>query len=52
MSPIPDFIDEDNVDEAIENFPGPKDPGMDVRTLNNVIKSDTESVERVVRQFN
>lgn len=52
VSPIPEFINESNVEEAIENFPGPKDPGMDVRTLNNIIKNDTENIERVVRQFN
>jgi hypothetical protein len=52
VSPIPEFINDENVDYAIRHFPGPKDQGMDVRTLNNLIKNDTENIERVVRQFN
>ncbi len=52
VTPIPDFITDANVEQALANFPGPKDPRKPTPTeLNRYISQDVANLKRILDQF-
>jgi hypothetical protein len=52
VTPIPDFITDANVDQALADFPGPKEPRkLTPAELNRYISQDVENLKRVLDQF-
>jgi len=52
VTPIPDFITDANVERALANFPGPKEPRkLAPAELNRYISQDVANLKRVLDQF-
>jgi hypothetical protein len=52
VTPIPDFITAENLEQALANFPGPKDPRkLSAAELNRYIVQDLDNLKRILDQF-
>jgi hypothetical protein len=52
VTPIPDFIDDSNVEQALADFPGPKEPRkLSPAELNRYISQDLDNLRRILEQF-
>ena len=49
--PIPGFIDQSNIDEAIANFPGPNIDPVTVEEMNSYIANILESRKQILDRF-
>lgn len=48
---IENFINESNIEEALENFPGPKEENIDAKELNDYISQIAQNVEESLKKF-
>ncbi len=48
VTPIPEFIDESNIDEAVRNFPGPNIDSSSVEDMNAYIRNVAESRRKML----
>jgi hypothetical protein len=52
VTAIDGFFDEDNIDEAIANFPGPKPEDVGAEELNDYLRSIPTNLSRALEEFN
>lgn len=51
VTPIPGFIDEDNIDEALLRFPGPNVDPVPVEEMNTYIANVVDSTQKIMDRF-
>jgi hypothetical protein len=49
VTPLPDFITQDNFDEAVRNFPGPKEKDLTVAKMNDLISTDAANFSKALK---
>lgn len=52
VTPIEGFFNEENIDEAVRNFPGPSPEDAGPRELNRYLSQMADSLERAIDEFN
>lgn len=51
VTPIPDFYTTDNIQEAMDRFPGPKEEGLAPGDMNRFLTGMSENLDRMLNSF-